>query len=151
MSLSIVNKDITTVSEGIIAHGVNCQAAMGSGVALAILKKWPIIYDKYMEVGAGDDLLMTTHIIPVGPDLAVANCYTQVFFGGDGKRYASLEAVDKCIRDVVRYAQMIDLPVFLPKIASDLGGLDWETEVHPTITQINKDYPDVAITVCVFP
>lgn len=150
MSLSIVNQDITTVTTGIVAHGVNCQGAMGSGVALAILRKWPIVYTRYMEIGASEELLATTHLISVDQDLYVANCYTQVFFGSDGKRYASLEAVDKCITDVVRHASLIELPVYLPKIASDLGGLDWDTEVCPVIQRINTEYPDVDITVCLF-
>lgn len=151
MSVTFVNKDITAVTRGILAHGVNCKAVMGSGVALAIRHKWPIVYDRYIEVGADDELLGTTHIIPVSEGLFVANCYTQVGFGSDRSvKYADLEAVKKCIGDVLKWASIWDLPVYLPKIASDRGGLSWEEEVYPAIQELNTQYPEVEITVCLF-
>lgn len=39
-----LNKNIITIQEGVIAHGVNCTGAMNSGVAKAIREKWPEVY-----------------------------------------------------------------------------------------------------------
>ena len=44
-----INKDITTVDEGIIIHQVNCQNRMGAGVARALYLKYPIIKELYHE------------------------------------------------------------------------------------------------------
>lgn len=41
--MNIIKKDITTIDEGVILHQVNCQNAMGSGVAKALFSKWPQI------------------------------------------------------------------------------------------------------------
>ena len=30
---------------------VNCQFVMGGGVALALRKKWPVVYNNYVEIG----------------------------------------------------------------------------------------------------
>jgi len=45
--ISIIKKDVTTVTKGVVAHGVNCQGAMGSGVAGAIRRKWPSVFIEY--------------------------------------------------------------------------------------------------------
>lgn len=146
------NRDITTVTKGIVAHGVNCQGVMGSGVALYIKNKWPKAFERYVELGSGEQLLSTTQIVPVDQDLYVANCFTQVSFGNDRDvRYADVEAVQKCLSDVFRYASMVDAPIYLPKIASDRGGLSWEDEVYPIIETLNNEYNnELSVTICVF-
>ena len=47
--MDFIQKDITTERHGLIIHGVNCQGVMGSGVALAIRNKWPVVYDEYKK------------------------------------------------------------------------------------------------------
>jgi len=132
-------KDITEAKSGIIAHGVNCQRAMGSGVALAIKTKWPIIYEMYMT---STTCLGGADVIEVGDLLYVANCYTQKFYGS-GKRYASVDAIKSSLRTVFEYANTYNIDVNLPKIGSDRGGLDWETEVLPIITSLDEEFDDV--------
>lgn len=39
--MRVIERDITTVEEGIVAHQVNCQGAIGAGVSGAICRKWP--------------------------------------------------------------------------------------------------------------
>jgi len=41
--------DILKVKSGFIVHQVNCQKVMGGGLALAIRKKWPIVYERYKD------------------------------------------------------------------------------------------------------
>lgn len=151
MAVNYINKDITTIKEGIIAHGVNCQRRMGSGVAKAIKEKWPIVYERYMETPKGRDMLGTAHIINVDVNLFVANCYTQEFYGNDGKRYASIEAIDAALQAVFAYAEIMELPIYLPKIGAGLGGLDWETEVAPIIEQMNTRFPGTDTYICEWP
>ena len=91
IKMKIVNTDILTVTSGIIAHGVNCQGAMGSGVAKVLYTKYPEVREVFMQVGKGD--LGSVTIVPVTSELTVVNCYTQEFYGYDGKRYADLEAL----------------------------------------------------------
>ena len=48
-----IQKDITTVEEGVVLHGCNCSGGFGSGVAGAIRKKWPDVYEMFKENGTG--------------------------------------------------------------------------------------------------
>lgn len=147
-NLSIRYGDITSVERGMIVQGVNCQGAMGSGVALALLRKHPKVYDQYMEtfreirpsIGYTDEVKVSEH-------LTVANCYTQEFFGGDGKRYADLDAVSDCLSHTFKLCNERDIPIHLPRIASDLGGLSWTYEVYPIVVDLCKQYPTVPTTV----
>jgi O-acetyl-ADP-ribose deacetylase (regulator of RNase III) len=148
------HKDITTVTRGIVAHGVNCRRAMGSGVALAIKIKWPIIYEKYMENGYGRAMTGEVEIIHVGDELFVANCYTQLDYAGH--RYpndilARTEWIEESLEAVYTTAHNWSLPVYLPRIAALRGGLDWETEVLPIIEELDKDFHNVETTICNWP
>lgn len=148
--MEYIIKDVTDVALGIIAHGVNCQHAMGSGVAGAIKKKWPIVYEKFMEAPKGKTMLGTVDLIAVTTDdsLFVANCYTQNFYGYGGGRYADPEAVAKCLYTVFRLADGLTLPVYMPKIGCGLGGLDWEADVLPSINYHMGTFPRVQVYIC---
>ena len=138
--INYCKKDITTVTFGIIAHGVNAQHAMGSGVALAIKTKWPKIYTTYMNSPKGREMLGTAHIVDVSEDntpLFVANCYTQEFYGPGDRKYADQKAIISCLDSVLTFARYHDnIPLWMPKIGAGLGGLDWETEVCPIVEYI---------------
>lgn len=143
-----LKKDITTVETGIIAHGVNCQHAMGSGVAKAIKEKWPKVYQSFMRTHGGKEMLGTAHLINVNSDplLHVANCYTQVFYGHGG-RFASPRAIEKSLDSLASYSKTTELPLYIPKIGAGLGGLKWDTEVEPIISKLEKKY-QIEIFVC---
>lgn len=150
-NVTFSTKDITNTDYGVIAQGVNCQGAMGSGVARAILRKWPLVYQQYIntfntlrptvgyvdyvDLGIGDVKLL------------VANCYTQEYFGADGRRYGDLDAVEKCLTQVLSTCDTFKLPLHLPRIASDLAGLSWLSEVQPLILKLSKQFPSVSITI----
>lgn len=150
-------RDITEVDFGIVAHGVNCQGAMGSGVALAIRNKWDIVYAPYRthiskHLAAGhkiEQLLGQVSFVSVSSDVVVANCFTQLTYGYDGKRYASLAAVVISLSRTYDYARMHGLPVYLPKIGSDRGGLSWENEVYPAIVDTYMMCGEHPTTICV--
>ena len=151
-----VKQDITTVTRGIVCHGVNCRRAMGSGVALAIKIKWPTVYETYMESGYGDTLLGTAVVIQVEPEVYVANCYTQIDFAGylghpDQEVLASAMAIESSLDYVFEIAQARELPLYLPRIGAGLGGLDWDHDVYPTIDLLSLRYPFVDATICIWP
>ena len=147
--MNLVKQDITTVKRGIIPHGVNCQGVMGSGVALAIKNKWPNIFEEYKKQGKGEHLLGITHIIrvPDKSDLFVANCYTQVYYGKDGKKYADVNAVESCLDAVFFFAKTYDIPIHSPQLGGGLGGLNWNNEIMPIFELLieKHDHHDVTI------
>lgn len=132
--IEYLKKDITTVERGIVAHGVNCSHAFGSGVAGAIRKKWPDVCERYMErpwMVIGD-----TQWCWQGPELCVVNCFTQEKYGYDGKKYANLAAIASCLLGVITSAPK-DYTVYMPKIGCGLGGLNW-LQVYPIVESIES-------------
>lgn len=136
MSLQYITGDITTVKEGFIIQGVNCQGVMGSGIAKAIRDKWPIVYDEYEEFCEGkssSELLGSYHIVSVEEQLAVVNVFSQNQYGRDGYRYAKPEAIKMALTSFFNYLTEAGYPgvISSAKIGCGLGGLKWETDVKP--------------------
>jgi len=145
--IEVITKDITTVTCGVVAHGTNCdpRGIMGSGVALAVKKKWPIVYSRHqLYVTEGARVFGTADMIDVNivfeNELIVANCYTQLSFGRTGRRYADLVAIETSLSEVYTAAGVYNLDVYLPEIGGGLGGLDFPTEVFPIIHQLSTHY-----------
>ena len=134
-------KDITTVTApGFIAHGVNCRRAMGSGVAGALLAKWPNVKSLYMSHGSM--ILGDAQFVEVEPNLTVANCFTQLQYGYDGRRYADLKAVRESLTKAALFARKLGIvDIHIPKIGCGYGGLDWDREVEPMLRKLEEDYP----------
>lgn len=117
-------------AKGIILHGCNAQGVMGSGVALAIRNKWPGAYEKYkahcsdLEVHPRDflgDVVWYSE-----GDVVIGNCITQEFYGRNGRRFVSYDAVDKCMEEVgLVAAQSPQLDINFPLIGCGLGGGYW--------------------------
>lgn len=137
--IKLVNKDVTTATDCIIPHGVNCQGKMASGVAKAIKDKWPVVFEDFVKKPVGKGMLGTVSTVWVDDDegIIVINCYTQEFYGRDGKRYADLVAVGQCLKHVFITADKLTKKVCMPKIGCGLGGLDWETEVKPIVEDLS--------------
>lgn len=138
---------------GIVAHGCNCSGGFASGVAGAIRQRWPIAYDKYKEIiGNGNLSYLGTvqFIVPyVDTDLIIANCFTQKFYGRNG-RFAIPTAIESSLRQVYKMADQTDLPIYMPKIGCGLGGLSWDREVFPIIESLDKSFSRVDTYVCTF-
>lgn len=73
-------------------------------------------------------------------DVTVANCYTQEFYGYDGKVYADLLSIERCLSTVFSLAKLGEVDVNIPLIGCGLAGLDWETDVEPVVSRLAKFY-----------
>ena len=146
-----IQKNILDIDEGMIAHGVNCQHAMGSGVALAIKTKWSSIYDDYMS---NPCVLGAARTIEVGPNLWVANCYTQEFYGRKSFKYADPRAIYSSLRESLGWLSMYreksgkSFSLYMPQIGCGLGGLDYNKEVKPLLEELVWWFPSTDIFVC---
>lgn len=103
MIIRNITGDVTAPIKGIIGHGVNCQGVMGSGVAAAIRSKFPKAYTEYLALCARkkpEELLGTTQLVQITDELWVANMFTQLNFGHDGKVYASIKAIREACLDL---------------------------------------------------
>lgn len=149
-------KDVSTVERGIVAHGVNCQGVMGSGVAAALRRKYPQIYHVYklicdMYTKNPDWMLGMIDVVDVKSEhedeLLIVNCFTQEHYGRDGKKYANAAAVESSINSCLVLAQGLGLPFYMPQIGCGLGGLSWETEIEPIVAALS-DKHKIDVHVC---
>ncbi|KKL86436.1 hypothetical protein LCGC14_1944720 [marine sediment metagenome] len=147
--IDYIEKSVIDVETGIVAHGVNCQGKMGSGVAKAIRAKWPIVYEEYKKQST--EVPGSCLIVTINDSLHVANCYTQKFYGYDGNKYADPNAIGRSMEVVGIFADMYNLPVFMPKIGCGLGGLDWNEDVLPIMEYVAEVYNGVTFYVCDLP
>lgn len=127
--VTVVKGNLLNASEKIIAHQVNCQKKMNSGVAKAIREKWSIVFEKYQKaepaLGFVDFILIDNHYH------YVANMYAQDNYGYDGKQYTNYDAFRQCCKTIVETCRNMSMikkyTVAMPyKIASDRGGADWD-------------------------
>jgi len=117
----------------IIPHCCNDIHAMGSGVAAALSKKWPIVKKTYME---NECKLGQCYLIPVEDNTYVANMIGQhkvmckkidgVSLGEDNRppvRYLALSLAMNQLRVLAK--SLIDVHIVAPKFAADLAGGNW--------------------------
>lgn len=129
-----IQGDLLDTDCQVIAHGVNCQGVMGSGVARALYEKWPKIkglYHSYFEeFNAGTDgenfLGEIDSIQDIRGGKVLVNCFTQQYFGGDGRRYVDYEAMYQCMESLYGLCLYYKVKeVAIPKIGCGLAGGDW--------------------------
>lgn len=128
MIYHIENSDITKVKAGIIVHGCNAQGVMGSGVAKQLRATYPDIFTDYKALiddsyKDGRSPLGKVAWSDITTDLVVANAITQTFYGQDGKKYVSYDALDAAFQRIVSFAKVTDSTIHIPfLIGAGLGG-----------------------------
>ena len=138
-----IKKDITTIESGTIVHQVNCRGAMGSGVALAIKKKWPEVYDAYRAYFDSEEFCLELNVlgaidvVKINDSLSVVNLYGQDSYGNDGKRYTSYCAWELALPAIKN--RNLPEPIYFPyNVGCDRGGGDWRI----ISAMIEEHFPD---------
>lgn len=137
--LKIVDGDIFESGADIIAHQVNCQGVMGSGVAKQVREKYPNVFRLYRGICEkfGSSLLGACYLfceneadfnMPM-----IANLFAQDQYGYDGKCYTDYDALRDALATLKGKAkEYVLLFGEHPKIAIPYlmgchrGGGDWE-------------------------
>lgn len=142
--MKIVNQDITTITEGIIAHQVNCTNHIGSGVAKALITKWPVVktaYHGWCNEYPLEKRLGMLQMLSATDDVYIANCFTQFDKGYDGNLYTNYEAIETCFKTLNQmnktlYMTQIYIPYYY---GCGLGGGTWSV----VASIIEKECPGV--------
>jgi O-acetyl-ADP-ribose deacetylase (regulator of RNase III) len=131
--------DLLNVDGGVIVHGCNAQNVMGSGVALAIKRKYPLAFDVY--VNAKNNYLGTYTSISVSDRLTIVNAITQEYYGNmHNVRYVSYDALANVMTHISKQKHWTDLHI--PKIGAGLGGGNWNI-ISSIITECIGDHQTV--------
>lgn len=140
MSKSI-KKDIATVETGIILHQVNCQNAMGAGVAKSLYMRWPEVkmqYHKAFEDSTKEELFKSFQYVETG-EVLIVNSFTQFNFGMSdltGICYTDMEALISNLKYICeKFAKQT---VYIPKyLGCGLAGGNWD-ELYAEIKDIEN-------------
>ena len=157
MPIKIIDGDLFTTKARIIAHQVNCQGVMGSGVAKQIRQRNPQMFLNYARTCAaakrtGRSPLGTNLILHTDADADsyvpgtmlytgqyICNMFAQNMYGYDGRRYTDIDALRSCFTHLAQYAREDGLIVAMPyKVGCVRGGANWEI-VYKMIEEIFQD------------
>ena len=120
-----IKGDITQTELKYIGHGVNCMNKMGSGVAKALFTKFSevkTVYHnkfKHIEITNYKHLLGTVQTVRSN-DKTIFNCFTQEYYGYDGKKYVSYDAIYNCFTFINKVHSGEKLAI--PRIGAGLAG-----------------------------
>ena len=140
--MKVVPGDLFDVTEGIIAHQVNCQGVMGSGVAAVVKRLYPKAFERYAEFcDANSDnraaLLGIVQPVLVADGLKVLNVFGQEGFGSP-TRNTSYDATDVAWEKIGR--AFGDRTIYIPYLMGcALGGGDFT--IYSAI--VDSHHPDV--------
>ena len=147
--VTVVKGNLLNATEKVIAHQVNCQRKMNSGVAKTIREKYPEVYEEYLNTNPQLGKTEFVFVYNDDDDKIIANMYSQDMYGYDGKQYTDYDAFRKCCRDIVEKCEYEEeyfnkkYTVAMPyKIASDRGGADWDKIMDILL----EEFTDVDLT-----
>lgn len=126
MENKVIQGDITTMQRGIIAQQVNAAGVMGAGLALAIRKRYEVVYQEYRDAyEAGRLHLGQAQFSAINDQLKVANLVGQRFVGTQA-RQTNYMALGRALKEASDYAASVGLALYVPfKIGCGLAGGHW--------------------------
>lgn len=134
--------NLFNTSAEIIAHQVNCQGAMKSGVALQIRKRYPMAYTEYKTLCSAikpENLLGQLQVV-FCDDKCIANLFGQLDYGYEGKKYTDIDALENAFQNLHDSVKERGFTIAIPyKLGCDRGGANWENEVYPMLSTIFND------------
>lgn len=130
-----VSGDILRTNSEYLAHGVatGSQDGLGTGLALKISSQWPEVQKHFRQFTRGNKF--------EGGDLFVVapsrNRPGVIYIATQPDIYqATTSFLNRGLRKLARHCVKHKIEsVSLPRIASGLGKLDWETETKPLIVK----------------
>lgn len=143
---NLFEKMDTTQNFNIIVHGCNAQHVMGSGFAKELRQRYPEAYMEYMNsaLNLGENVFYYH-----SPNVVIANAITQEYYGNDGKKYVSYDAVHNAFTDINNLCTMyhVEYPdekiiLHFPMIGAALGGGNWnviEQIIKSTVTDFGTE------------
>lgn len=141
MSLKFVLGDITKSDANYICHQVNCQGAMGSGVAKAIKDKWPVVYTDYRRFyESNKPLLNEIQTVAVSTEQSVINMFAQEYYGYDRNQYTSYDAFWKCLNKIKNTVPKGSKIAFPSKIGCCRGGANWKVILTMISEVLESEY-----------
>lgn len=130
--MEIIHKigNLLDAQTDVIAHQVNCQGVMGSGVAKQIKEKWPDVFAQYSyhTTMLENACLGNCQLVQINESQFVANLFGQRYYGRENLRYTSYDGIYDALAKLQVYmnTRNCNSVAFPYKMSSDRGGADWD-------------------------
>lgn len=144
MSIEFIKGDLFDTDCKVIAHQVNCQGVMGSGVALQVKKKHKRAYERYYQLicKIGAIHCKGQHQLVLSDNKLIANLFGQFNYGYDKNQYTDLIMLSTAMNSLK--LEMLELELediaFPYKMSSDRGGAKWEDVLELIKEHFEKDF-----------
>ncbi len=148
--IKYVKGDVTNpIGEGrkLVIQCVNDLGIMGAGVAKAIMMKWPIVREKYIQWSKKDDFILgNIQTVSVEPKIAVVNMIGQHGVGfSDGVAPIRYDAIEACLKKVKKLAVTYSASIHAPKFGAGLAGGDWD--IIENILKTKLENTEIEVTI----
>lgn len=146
--VKIIDGNIFDSNAHIICHQCNCKGVMGSGVAAEVKKRYPHVFQAYLD-DYNNGLLKLGYVCfaTAKTDQVIANMCGQDKFGYDGSVYTNYEKLQECLDTVNDFAffsyDVKPVIAFPYRMSCHRGGGDWNV-VYKMIEDTFEDF-DVEI------
>lgn len=145
--IKLMEGNLFDTDANIIAHQVNCQGVMGSGVARQIKERYPWSFRYYYEFCKkvkDPNILLGICYALQNPNVdkqrpIIAHLFGQSKYGMDGVCYTNVESLKQALSELARFCIEGKYKVAMPyKIGCARGGADWD-RVSRIIEEIFTD------------
>jgi O-acetyl-ADP-ribose deacetylase (regulator of RNase III) len=117
-----------------IGHGVNCRGKMGSGIAVQFRIRYPEMYEQYKAQCERGIFWPGEVFTWAAPDVTVLNISSQHEPGANAR-------LDYLVSGLYKALLVADRKVLaIPRIGCGIGGLDWESQVKPSILRLEEEF-----------
>jgi O-acetyl-ADP-ribose deacetylase (regulator of RNase III) len=129
--------DLLASNEPVIAHGCNCRGVMGAGIAAQVATWYPDVLANYKTACSKHVFRVgTAQPIWTGYSVGIERCVVNLGTQKDPGKDASAWAVFLSFANLAEWAHHIGVPrVAIPRIGAGIGGLSWDDDVLPAITE----------------
>ena len=151
--IEYINGDLLKTDVEVIAHQTNTKGAMGAGIALQIKKKYPEVYEDYVDfcksVKKSKDLLGECLIVETNKGNFVANVFGEDTFYPKGIRHTDYTALEGSLNFLKTWMKGNGIKTCgVPDhIGCGLAGGDWDGVVLPMLKNIFEKDTDIILKI----
>ena len=112
--MKIIEGDLLTIENGIVAHQCNCKGVMGAGIALRIKRKWPKAYMEYRKAFLRKQLILgDLNVVKISANLHIVNLLGQDGYGR-GSRKTDYNAVAQAFNSLRKLGEIYEKQIYIP-------------------------------------
>lgn len=138
----LFSHDFEKTKNYFVVHIVNDKYAMGSGFVVPLMKRWPIVPQRYHQ--EPNLFLGDVGYIKVEDNVFVGNMVGQHgTISPNNPKPIKYSALIKCMENVARHAEFIDAEIVAPKFGSLRSAGNWELIEE----LINEIWGNISVTI----